>query len=287
MPEIRFQVDLSRWNSAAKEFPSLAKSLPYVTARSMTVAGHTVKKKIISDIYPEIEGGPTRWTQGGLISSKATIDNLKTQVGFKFGTGRFEDQRGARSGGSGVPAGEYMSTNVEGTTNRKAKSTERTLHQRGFIKSTDRLLPNPRQLKNKNGNVSGATIKSIIDKLQTPAGLEAAKHERAWKDSKRKKQPSKKQKRIGVYSDYFVMRMSGNKMVNRYSTVGEPRFIAKRVGEGKRQIVSVMNIIKRASYKRRFPIDKLALKEYQRQFDVSFKDGLTKEILRRIERGIK
>lgn len=280
MPGIRLDIDTSGVDAAAAALAGLMGQTEWITARAMTKAAAAGKRAIQEQILPRIEGGPSRWTLGGLISGRATPQDLRVQVGFRLGTGRFEDELGAR-GGSGVPAGEYMTTGVRGSPQRRAKSVEASLIRRGILQPNQRLIPNPQQLRNTGGNVSGATLKAIANRLQTGGDLQAAKD---FRDSKKKRRTKKSR---AVYSDYFVMPMVGGRPGNRYTPNAKPSFIAKRTGDKKRGFVSVLQIVGRASYERRFPIDKVAMDEFMKTFNKSFEDGVVDELVRRARKKYK
>jgi hypothetical protein len=242
----------------------------------MTKAARSARGAIQRQIFPRIEGGPNRWTQRGLISSRATPQDLRVQVGFTLGQGRFTDQLGSRGSG-GVPAGEYMTTGARGMTRRKPKSTEKSLIQKGLANRNQRLVPNEKQIKTTNGNVSGATLKAIVNRIQTAEDL------RLSKDKINQKTKGKRKSKKKPFTDYFVMRINGGKIVNRFGQ-GEPAFIAKRTGDKRRGFVPVMYLTSKASYQRRFPIETVAMKEFQKQFNISFREGVEKELKRRVGR---
>jgi hypothetical protein len=273
MPQIHFVVDASGVDQASARLAALMGQSDWITAQSLTAAARSARKAIQREIFPKIEGGPNRWTQRGLISSKATPRELRVQVGFTLGRGRFTDQLGSR-GSSGVPAGEYMTTGARGMTRRPAKSTEKTLIQKGLIDRKQRLIPNEKQLRTTNGNVSGATLKAIVNRIQTVEDLRIAK------DTLSQKKKGKRKSRKKPFSDYFVMHMKGNRIVNRYG-IGEPAFIAKRTGKNKRGFAPVLYLTNNASYERRFPIETVAMEEFKKQFNISFVQGVERELKRR------
>ena len=268
MATITLSVEHAGVDAAAETMARLMGQLDWVTATAMSRAGRASKRRIAAEIFPLLEGGPTGWTQRGLITTPATPQTLEVQAGFRLGQGRFTDDV-TTPGAGGTPAGRYLTTNVRGGT-RRMKSSEAQLYRKGLIDADQRLIPVDGT--DARGNLSGAKWKQIKNEVIKNTG-----GQRITPSMTRKQRRNVQKSR----SPFFVLRMNGGKILNRYSAGGEPVMIAKRTGKDARGFMGAMLITDRPSYKRRFNVENGAYDEFTKVFKKEFEDGVIKEMKRR------
>jgi len=235
--------------------------LPHVIAYAMNDAGKASKKAVADKIHPMIKGGPTAWTQRGLIHTFAKPTNLQTWVGYHYGAGSMQDS-GFTPKAGGIPAGRYMGINASGG-DRRPKSSEMQLRRSGVIRTSEFITPaskGPLRFS-PQGNVSGPQYQQVISRLR---GF----------SSQGSNQNSGPTKRGEV--DYFIRRDLG----------AAEGFIAKRVGQrprgntgkgsGKRGRPATVRyprgfrpaffIVDQPNYERRFPIRPTITSTFNRAF---------------------
>lgn len=281
-PGIDVTADTFELRAMADAFRVLPQQLARITARAMTMGAKAAKEEIRRDIFPRIKGGPTPWTQRGLIASYARPDNLRIQVGFNYGEGRFEDTEYTRKSG-GTPSGRYMGVNARGG-DRRPKSVELQLRRSGIIAGDMFLTPNPNLKEiDRYGNLPGPTwtkIASRIRGLSTPGSTQNAPIGAGSRGRTAKKRRE---------DDYFVMRYSGGYPAGPKELGATPVFIARRVGlkRGKRRGFEIaLFIVDQPNYERKFPVKSVALREYERVFKQEFTRGVQSSIAYRKRHGI-
>jgi len=273
--------DLGDIRTTARNFGVLPRQMPMIMGKAMTLGVKAARDKVRADIFPLIKGGPTQWTKRGLIVKYATPVDLRVQIGFNFGEGKFEDDEFTRKG-IGVPSGRYMEINARGGP-RKPKSTELQLRRSGKIAGNKFLTPNKNLPEiDSHGNLPGylyTQIGSRIRGLSTPGSTQNAPYGPGSRGRTAKKR---------AQVDYFIMRYSGGRPIGPRQLGGEPAFIAKREGSGrgkKRGFSVAMWIVDQPMYKRRFPVKPIALREFARVFDMEFVNGVNDSIAWRIRHG--
>ena len=282
---VDFTIDTSQIGAADQMLAEAMGQFEWITARAMTTAAKAAKEKVRTDIMPLIQGGPTRWTQRGLISSFARPDNLTSQVGFNYGgfvEGRvsaFTETGQARFKSGGVPSGRYMEINARGG-DRNPKSHELALRRTGVIRNNQFITPGPGTKLDSHGNVSAGEYVRMLSRLRAlPVGNAPIGPVSRGRSAKGRSD-----------IDYFILREEN----------GNPRAIAKRVGRSstrrsgrsgrptatgyKRGYTIAFNIVDQPNYERRFPIQSVALAEYQRVFGDAWSRGLSDAISHRARR---
>ena len=264
----------------------------WITARAMTTAAKASRDAIRREILPMVKGGATPWTRRGLIVQFAKPDDLRAQVGFQYGEGRWEDGAFTRKAG-GIPAGRYMGINASGG-DRRPKSFEVRLRQAGQIGSGDFVVPRSRWgALNAQGNVANTKYLQILSRLRAASGSLGNAPQGAGSRGR--------SGRARASLDYFVAR-GDEAGISRWQLSTKPVLIAERAGTGpkggtgkgsgkrgrpqtvgyRRGFVPAMSIVNDApNYERRFPIQSVALREYQRVFPQAWRAGFEREAARR------
>ena len=300
---VTFTVDSATLDPVTKALSLIARNQNKIAAQAITGATIKAKEAIQSQIFPRIEGGPTRWTQRGLIAFYAQPNDLTAMVGFNYdqpgqGSSPYSKKRNIDklidSGqssfkGGGTPSGRYMEINARGGT-RSQKSSELQMQRAGITKGKQYLVTN-RNLDDldSHGNLPGPVYQrmlSKIDALQTEGSTQSSKRPRRGR-----KNPN---------YDYFVMRertsvktVKGNLNarsitrigrqygesqtgINQLLTLqlGKPIFIARRVGVNKRGFEPVWWVTDNVRYSNKFPIKSVALREFQRVFPDRYRKAL-------------
>jgi len=289
MASIQITADSAQVNGLASRAAALMKQTDWITARAMTEAAKLAKAAIEREVFPLIQGGPNRWTRRGLLATYANKNRLASAVGFNYGGGALQAY-GADSPASGTPSGRYMEINARGG-KRQQKSYEKR-----FGKSY--LIPN-NNLKeiDQYGNLPGplwTQAMSRVGMISSPGSTQNAPRgpgSRGRTAAKRRR------------ADYFIMRskagptpamikraakeLGGDARLARFMLAGQqrPRFIARRVGRDRRGYEPFIWIVDDVDYKKRFPIQRVALKTYMQQFPIAFEKGVMRELERRRLRG--
>lgn len=258
-------LDHSGLNEASAALANAIGKLESLTAEAMTTAAIKARDAIRREIHPMIQGGPTRWTERGLLVRYARKNDLRAQVGYQYGSGRWEDDEFTPKAG-GIPAGRYMGLNARGG-DRRPKSTELQLRRAGLIGQDQFITPASGVRRNAQGNVSGGTYQQVLSRVK--AFTAAGSDQNTTSTAKRRQ------------TDYFIMRKLDGRPANRYDLGARPAFIARRVGRKGRGFKPAFFITDQPNYERRFPIRSVALKEYQRVFPQEFERGLTRELSRK------
>lgn len=245
----------------------------WIAARAMTEGVKASKAGIARDIFPKIKGGPTPWTRSGLIARYARNDDLRAMAGFQYGEGKWEDSAFSRKGG-GIPSGRYMGLNASGG-DRRPKSTEVRLRRAGVIGNDQFITPNASTVRlNAQGNVSGAEYVRLLTRLRAMQAEGSSQDAPRGAGSRGRSAAKRRQ------SDYFLMRYEGGRP-SRWQLGAEPAFIAKRVGRNGRGFKPAFWITDQPNYERRFNIQGVALREFNRVFPKEFEAGVMKELQRR------
>lgn len=266
MANFSLALDSSEVSNTSRLLASAIGKLEAVTAEAMTTAAIKSRDAIRREIEPMIQGGPTPWTRRGLIVRYARKSDLRAMVGYQYGDGQWEDSAFTRKSG-GTPAGRYMGINARGG-DRRPKSTELQLRRAGLIRSDQFIAPAKGGVRlNQYGNVTGPTYQQMLSRLR--AFSVEGSSQNAVRGAARRRP-----------TDYFIMRRD-SLGYTRNQLGAEPVFIAKRLGRGGRGFKPVFFITDQPNYERRFPIQSVALREYQRVFPHEFERGLQRELARR------
>ncbi|MEB3319003.1 MAG: hypothetical protein VKO39_12810 [Cyanobacteriota bacterium] len=240
----------------------------WITARAMTDGVKAGKVKIQQKIFPMIQGGPNAWTRRGLIATFATRTKLKAQVGFNYGGGEYEETFFSRKKG-GVPSGRYMSVNATGGS-RLPKSTELQFRKKGLVSAKAFLVPNSNdRFIDKHGNLPGPIWQQIASRLRASDAIGSTQNAPYGPGSRGR--TARKRKAV----DYFI------KTSGRRRGTGQPIYVARRAGKGGRGFEPVLWIKQDVRYRKRFPIQSVVMKEFQRVFVDSFERELAISINKR------
>lgn len=236
-----------------------------LTAEAMTTAAIKARDAIRRDIHPMVLGGPTRWTERGLLVRYARKNDLRAQVGYQYGSGAWEDNEFTPKAG-GIPSGRYMGLNARGG-DRKPKSSELQLRRAGLIGNDKYLTPGSGAGIDARGNVAGWKYQQMISRLR---GFTAAGADQNTTSRRKRRQ-----------TDYFIMRRDDAGYAPPKELGAQPVFIAKRVGRKGRGFKPAFFIVEQPNYERRFPIKSVAMREYARVFPIEFERGLNRELTRK------
>jgi hypothetical protein len=287
MAYIDVDIDSAELLAASRRLAEAMDRFPTLTAIAMTKGVVASRDAIRREILPMIEGGPSRWTERGLIFKRATPKDLRAQAGFQHGQGRFEDDHLARKGG-GVAAGRYMRTLARGG-DRPAKSSELHAWRSGLLKKNeDYLLPNEKLPEiDAHGNLPGTYWRSAlagVGGIHAPGSGQNVTRRSAWINPKTGKA---RRPRAGAKNKYFLMYKhsadgegfgyaSAGKGGSRFRGDERPWAIVRRTGNKNRGFVPVLFISQWQNYEGIFPIDQVALKAFRSTYAKTFTE-LVKE----------
>lgn len=259
------------------------------------------REQIRRQVFPMIEGGPNTWTRRGLIARYARPDDLRAAVGFNYDQSKqsgdviekLSDSGQMSFKGGGVPSGRYMEVGASGGT-RKSKSFELQLRRSGVLSPSSYVVPNKniREI-DRHGNLSGSfytKVGSRVRGLSTPGSTQNAPVGPGSRGRTARKRRG---------GDFFVMtakpggsrsqvaratrETGGDARLARFLLGGQRKnlYIARRVGVGGKGFEPVLWFNNNVTYKKRFPIQGIAWKEFQRVFPDVFEKGVDNALLRR------
>jgi hypothetical protein len=294
MANVSLSIDSAEISQLQQSLARFMGQFEWITARAMTTAAIASRNAIRSEILPKVQGGATAWTKRGLIVQYAKPDTLRSQVGFQYGEGRWEDGAFTRKAG-GIPAGRYMGVNASGG-DRRPKGFEVQLQRAGAIGRGDFVVPvSTWRGVNPQGNVPGGTYKQILSRLR------ANTTEGSTQNAPRGAGSRGRSGRRRAATDYFMAR-GDEAGISRWQINTNPLFIAERAGAGpkggtgkgsgkpgrpqtvgyKRGFAPAFSVVQDApNYERKFPIQSVAMREYQRVFPQAWRAGFAKEVNRR------
>jgi hypothetical protein len=235
----------------------------YAVAQAMTDSAKAGQKAITDSMSRYIDR-PTPFTQRSTYVSFANPNRLRAEVGFKgafptsSGTGYFAG--GGARGGSGTPAGKYLSAMARGG-DREPKRGERMLRARGLIRGSQYIVPNRKGgwPGDPYGNVPRGTYTLMYSQLKafSESGFGANDNGSARSRSKRET--------VGG----FFMSRSGRAILYRPP------------GGDSRDVETAFMVLDDApNHERRFPIVRILNEEVQREYPRLIKSSLEAELRR-------
>lgn len=126
--------------------------IPYAAATALTKAAKHAQKSVVEQMRKSFDR-PVAYTLNATRIEVATKDKLSARVAVK-------DQR---QGGATRPE-SYLLPEVKGG-GRNVKGFERALQGAGVLKASERAMPASGVKRDAHGNVSGATVRSILKQL--------------------------------------------------------------------------------------------------------------------------
>lgn len=152
----------------AKELKGYEEQIPFATAVALTKTAKAVEADI-RKVMPRVFDRPTRFTLSGTFTNPATKKNLNAFVGLKDW---------APKGGN---ARDYLQPHVYSGP-RTPKRSEKALRQRGFLKSSEFLVPGRDARLNKHGNITKAQVVKAMSNI----GAQRDSAQNSRRDSGRK-----------------------------------------------------------------------------------------------------
>lgn len=301
-------VDAKSLSSRQKILLNLVKNKNTIVSTSITLGVSAAKTSVRNKIHPLIEGGPTRWTERGLLAVYAQPKDLRAAVGYNYDQPsaikasnksalflKLQNGDFGASKSGGTASGRYMEINSSNRT-RNAKSSELQLRRSGIIRQDQFIVPNPKLAEiDSHGNIHGGFYTKVISQLEGFTAQGATLNAPRGKGSRGRTAAKRRQndfflfRRGGLGSraqERYVRAIASNNKFSRTATnllvqqqMGPPLFIARRVGAKKRGYEVVFNITRAPRYKERFPVRKVAMAKFSFVFD--------KELRARLEEALR
>jgi hypothetical protein len=136
---------------AQKELDKQQKQVTFATALALTRTAGLAKKAIESEMRTVFDR-PTRWTLNSLRLFPAKKNKLEARVWMK------------NEADKSVPPTRWLTAQIEGG-QRRDKSTERLLRQKGILPEGKYVVPGSGARLNANGNISGGQLQKILSGL--------------------------------------------------------------------------------------------------------------------------
>lgn len=300
---LEIKIDSTSLNSQQRLLLELAKNQKKIVATSMTLAVSAAKTSIKNKVHPAIKGGPTRWTERGLIAVYAQPDDLRAAVGYNYDQGqaisaknksalfqKLQSGGSSRSKGGGVSSGRYMEVNASNRT-RNPKSSEIQLRNAGILKTNQFIVPNPGIKEiDSYGNLPGGFYTKVLSQLGSFTARGATLNTPAGRGSRGRTAKKRNQ------NDFFLFKKNalGMRAQEKYlkaigrsnnfspasvnlllgQQMGHPLFIARRIGDKKRGYEVVFYITNAPRYTERFPIQKIASDKFYFVFNKELNERL-------------
>jgi len=277
---IRLDLDTSGISAAQRFAAGLTGQLDDITVRSLNTTTKATWGAMRAELDRRIDR-PTPWTKRALLRRYAQAGNLSIAIGFNYGDGSMQDL-GFSS--KGVPAGRYMQLQAAGGT-RGPKSTEKQLAGLISLEPGYQLRPTGQGAGKLDsyGNVKAGTYVQLLSRLR--ALKDIGYNSNAPRDGGSRNRSGAKRREV----DYFLT-----------SRAGRARSVAQRVGPGpkggtgkgsgnpgrpqtigyRRGFILAFQITRPQRYRVRFPLQKLALADFNRRFADAFRTS-TEAAIRR------
>lgn len=136
-----------------------ARVIPYAAATALTKAAKHAQKSVIADMRVSFDR-PTAYTLNATRIEPATKDKLFARLAVK-------DDRP----GGGTRPESFLLPEVRGG-GRNEKGFERALRTAGVLRAGERAMPGAGVQRDASGNVSGATVRSILKQVARPGGAQ-------------------------------------------------------------------------------------------------------------------
>lgn len=137
--------------------------IPYAAAAALTKSAQRAQQSVVAEMRRSFRN-PVAYTLGATRIEPATKDKFEARVAVK-------DQ----AGGRGTRPESYLLPEVEGG-GRNEKGFERALRLAGLLASGERAMPAAGVQRDAAGNVSGATVRSVLRQaVRAGSGKRSAK----------------------------------------------------------------------------------------------------------------
>jgi hypothetical protein len=283
---IRFDINAKGIDAATRFLAEYSGKLPDITARSLNITTKTVGGNMLNELDRRIDR-PTNWTRRGLLRRYASPQNLYTAIGFNYGDGSLSDT-GFSPKGMGTPAGKYMQTQAAGGT-RPLKGVERKLAGMLSLGTPSQLRPTGEGITapDSYGNVKRGAYNQMLSRLRANPDTGSTSNAPKGPGSRGRSGAKRRD------TDLFMLGRGGR-----------VRSIVQRVGQGpkggtgkgsgnpgrpqtigyKRGYVVAWQVTRPQRYRSRFPLQRLALADFNRLFPDAFRNS-TEAAIRRAGQG--
>lgn len=243
-----FKIDVS--NALELVHRQIPNAVPYVKASFLTGLAKAVQGKVTAQI-PVAFDRPTPFTQRSAWVKPATKATPTADVYFP-----------QSPAGSGKGLREYIRPGAEGASARRQKKTEYLLSAMGLLPAGWVSVPGSYGMKHLDGfgNMPGSYYKELIRGLRIkgtrgpPKPVSAASGRRAA--------------RMGVQYEFFAVSPGANSLGRNGGYL--PSGVYKRAGRGGRDLLQYLKFVKKASYRPRLNMVKIAQAEVAASANAEF-----------------
>ena len=248
--EFHFKIDASKaLELVERQLPNAA---PYVKASFLTGLSKRVQSKMQAQL-PVAFDRPTPFTVRGVWTKAATKTDPQASVYFP------ESRANA-----GKDKREYIRPGAEGSAARRQKRSEMLLVKAGVLPPGWVTVPGTyamRNLLDGFGNMKGQYYRQIIRNLQLKT--------RETRLAKPISAPSaKRAARMGVENEFFAVTPGKNALAKGGGWL--PPGVYKRTGKGGRELVQYLKFVRKASYRPRLELAKIARAEVRATANAEF-----------------
>lgn len=248
--DISIKIDASRaLELVERQLPNAA---PYVKATMLTGLSKVVQRKI-QERMPVAFDRPTPFTVRGVWTKAATKSAPKASVYFP------ESQANAGRGKR-----EYIRPGAEGAAARRQKRSEMLLVKAGVLPAGWVTVPGSyamRNLLDGYGNMKGQYYSQIIRNLQLKTRVARLAKPISAASAKRAA-------RMGVENEFFAVAPGKNALAKGGGWL--PPGVYKRTGKGGRELVQYLKFVRKASYRPRLELAKIARAEVRATANAEF-----------------
>jgi hypothetical protein len=249
----------------------LPRAVPYIEAAALTSMAKRIQAEIKGGpgvggrgVLDEVFDRPTEFTRRGFFMKPATKSSPVAEIFVP----ESEDSRGQNTR-------EFLQPGVQPRMRRKQRRHENLLTKAGWLPPGWVTIPGKRMELDKHGNLPGSIYRQIVNVLQVKKA-ETIRARSVYAAS------VKRAARMGVDNEFFAVPPGANTMAKGGGWL--PPGVYRRKGPKGAYLIQYLKFVKKADYKQRLDIDKVAkdviAKEGQAIFDASANQVLSRFIER-------
>lgn len=249
----------------------LPRAVPYVEAAALSEMAKRIQAEIKGGpgaggrgVIDEVFDRPTEFTRRGFFMKPATKASPVAEIFVP-------DSPNER----GIGSREYMRPGTEKQMRRKQRRHEALLSKMGVMPPGWVTVPGKRMKLDRHGNLPGSIYKQIVNVLQLKK-IETVRARNVYAASVRRSA------RMGVENEFFAVSPGANTMAKGGGWL--PPGVYRRTGPKGDNLIQYLKFVKKADYKQRLDLDKVAseviAKEGQAVFDKASSQVLSRFIAR-------
>jgi hypothetical protein len=223
----------------------LPRAVPYIEAAALTGMAKRIQAEIKGGpgaggrgVLDEVFDRPTQFTKRGFFMKPATKAEPVAEVFVPDS-----------ADGRGQGAREYLQPGVQDNMRRKQRRHEYLLTKAGWLPVGWVTIPGKRMKVDGHGNLPGSIYRQIVNVLQVKKA-ETVRARNVYAASQRRAT------KMGTDSEFFAVAPGANTMGSGGSWL--PPGVYRRTGLGGKNLIQYLKFVKKADYKQRLDLNKVA-----------------------------